>query len=138
MTEGDSANLDRLLAAISKTASSTDQSDNWAALRLTGGSSVAALERLCPIDVHPPAFQPGAMARHGHASSRSHHPVRGQGSVFADFRQFFGKVLFACDRHCGSKRDLRFETPAISDQNGGICADECWPVRLESRAHRIA
>ncbi len=63
MTEGDSANLDRLLAAISKTAYCTDQSDNWAALRLTGSSSVAALQRLCPIDVHPPAFQPGAMAR---------------------------------------------------------------------------
>lgn len=41
----------------------TDQSDNWVALRLSGELAHAALERICPIDLHPTVFPTGAFAR---------------------------------------------------------------------------
>jgi sarcosine oxidase subunit gamma len=41
----------------------TLQSDNWVALRLTGGMARAALERICPIDLHPSVFTEGLVAR---------------------------------------------------------------------------
>ena len=41
----------------------TLQSDNWLALRLSGKTAHAALERICPLDLHPDAFPEGRVAR---------------------------------------------------------------------------
>ncbi len=41
----------------------TDQTDVWAALGLSGPRSRTVLERICPIDLHPGAFAEGAAAR---------------------------------------------------------------------------
>lgn len=41
----------------------TDQSDSWAGLVLNGSESVSALERICPIDLHPTAFPVGHVTR---------------------------------------------------------------------------
>lgn len=41
----------------------TDQSDNWCYLRLSGPTSRAALERICPIDLHPDMFNTHDVAR---------------------------------------------------------------------------
>ena len=41
----------------------TDQSDSWAVVRVGGAKSRAALERICPVDLHPDAFKTGACAR---------------------------------------------------------------------------
>ena len=41
----------------------TDQSDNWVALRISGGLSLKALERICPIDLDSTVFPDGAVAR---------------------------------------------------------------------------
>lgn len=41
----------------------TDQTDTWCALELSGPTSRAALERICPIDLHPRAFAEGDVAR---------------------------------------------------------------------------
>lgn len=40
-----------------------DQSDSWVMLRVAGAGVRRALERLCPLDLHPDAFAPGAVAR---------------------------------------------------------------------------
>lgn len=42
---------------------STDQTDVWAALEISGPKSRTALERICPIDLHPQVFTEGAAAR---------------------------------------------------------------------------
>ncbi len=41
----------------------TDQSDSWVALRLAGALAIPALERICPIDLHPRVFTAGTAAR---------------------------------------------------------------------------
>ncbi len=41
----------------------TDQSDVWINLTLRGPDSLRALERICPIDLHPDKFTVGALAR---------------------------------------------------------------------------
>ena len=41
----------------------TDQSDAWVSLTLSGPDSLRALERICPIDLHPEKFAVGALAR---------------------------------------------------------------------------
>lgn len=41
----------------------TDQTDVWTGLELTGPGSRTALERICPIDLHPDAFAIGNAAR---------------------------------------------------------------------------
>lgn len=41
----------------------TDQSDVWAVFELAGPDTRAALERLCPLDLHPDVFPQGASAR---------------------------------------------------------------------------
>lgn len=41
----------------------TDQTDGWAALRLSGPRSRDVLARLCMLDLHPDVFAPGASAR---------------------------------------------------------------------------
>lgn len=45
------------------TAYVTLQSDNWVALHLAGEKARDALERICPIDLHPAAFAEGQVAR---------------------------------------------------------------------------
>ncbi len=41
----------------------TDQSDNWAMLGLAGRGARAALERICPLDLHDTRFPVNAAAR---------------------------------------------------------------------------
>lgn len=41
----------------------TDQSDSWVALALQGDDAVSALERICPLDLHPTHFVPNRVAR---------------------------------------------------------------------------
>lgn len=48
---------------LGDTAYVTLQSDNWAVLRLSGDRARDALERICPIDLHPAAFAEGQIAR---------------------------------------------------------------------------
>lgn len=40
-----------------------DQSDSWVMLSISGARARAALERICPIDLHPGAFAVGDVAR---------------------------------------------------------------------------
>ena len=41
----------------------TDQTDVWASLEISGEGSIAALERICPLDLHPEVFEVGSVAR---------------------------------------------------------------------------
>lgn len=41
----------------------TDQSDSWARLVIDGPSARTALERICPIDLHPNVFTVGQVTR---------------------------------------------------------------------------
>lgn len=41
----------------------TDQSDSWVGLEVKGPTARAALERICPIDLHPSVFGAGAVTR---------------------------------------------------------------------------
>lgn len=41
----------------------TDQTDGWVALEISGPDTIAALERICPIDLNPQVFPDGAAAR---------------------------------------------------------------------------
>jgi sarcosine oxidase subunit gamma len=41
----------------------TDQTDVWVALALSGGNTRRALERICPIDLHPEVFSMDHAAR---------------------------------------------------------------------------
>ncbi len=41
----------------------TDQSDSWVTLELTGPQVLTALERICPLDLHPDSFTVGTVAR---------------------------------------------------------------------------
>ncbi len=41
----------------------TDQTDVWTGLEISGAGALAALERVCPIDLHPDAFVVGDAAR---------------------------------------------------------------------------
>lgn len=52
--------VDRVLGDAGYT---TDQTDVWVALRINGPRAISALERICPIDLHPHAFPEGAAAR---------------------------------------------------------------------------
>ena len=60
----DSADAESLIAAkLDGTAYTTDQSDVWVALEISGPRSRMALERICPIDLHPSAFATGDVVR---------------------------------------------------------------------------
>lgn len=48
---------------LGDTAYVTLQSDNWVALRLSGGKARDALERICPLDLHSTAFAEGQVSR---------------------------------------------------------------------------
>ncbi|WP_294606862.1 sarcosine oxidase subunit gamma [uncultured Roseovarius sp.] len=55
---------ERVVAARLKGAAyTTDQTDVWVALDLSGPSARRALERICPIDLHPDVFAIGDSAR---------------------------------------------------------------------------
>ncbi len=41
----------------------SDQSDSWVTLRISGDNCLDALERICPLDIHPIAFPVGSVAR---------------------------------------------------------------------------
>ncbi len=41
----------------------TDQSDSWVTLALSGPQVLAALERICPLDMHPDSFTVGTVCR---------------------------------------------------------------------------
>lgn len=41
----------------------TDQTDNWVMLEVAGPDTRAALERICPLDLHPDVFAIGDAAR---------------------------------------------------------------------------
>lgn len=41
----------------------TDQSDSWVMIHVAGDDARRALERICPIDLHPGVFAPGHLAR---------------------------------------------------------------------------
>ncbi len=62
--EGALGGLEALLReTFGDSAAVTEQSDAWANLRLEGTATRAVLEKLCPLDLHPGAFPPGATAR---------------------------------------------------------------------------
>ncbi|MHA1566467.1 MAG: sarcosine oxidase subunit gamma [Alphaproteobacteria bacterium] len=48
---------------LGETAYLTDQSDSWTVLEMSGAKCRAALERVCPIDLHPPSFPEGSVTR---------------------------------------------------------------------------
>jgi len=50
-------------ARLGGAAYSTDQTHVWSALAISGPMARRALERICPIDLHPLAFPEGALAR---------------------------------------------------------------------------
>lgn len=50
-------------AKLSGTAYTTNQTDAWVRLDLSGQNAVRALERLCPLDLHDSVFPVGAAAR---------------------------------------------------------------------------
>ena len=50
-------------AALGPAAYVTDQSDSWAMLRIAGAGVLAALERICPLDLDEARFPQGRVAR---------------------------------------------------------------------------
>ncbi|MEM6463865.1 MAG: sarcosine oxidase subunit gamma family protein [Pseudomonadota bacterium] len=55
--------VDTVEARLGDTGYYTDQSDAWVVLEISGPGTVMALERICPIDLHPDAFPAGAATR---------------------------------------------------------------------------
>lgn len=53
----------RVRADLQGTAYTTDQTDAWVVLELSGEDTLPALERLCPLDLAPGSFPLGACAR---------------------------------------------------------------------------
>ena len=52
-----------IASKLNGTAYSTDQSDAWVCLEISGARSEVALERICPIDLHASVFKTGQIAR---------------------------------------------------------------------------
>ena len=50
-------------AKLKGAAYTTDQTDAWCALEVSGSGACRALERICPVDLHPDAFKVDAFAR---------------------------------------------------------------------------
>ena len=50
-------------AKLKGTVYTTDQTHVWTALEISGAGAREALERICPIDLHPKEFGIGALAR---------------------------------------------------------------------------
>ncbi len=55
--------LDVMRAKVADAAYLTDQSDSFAIVRIKGARSREALERICPIDLHPDEFSVGTVTR---------------------------------------------------------------------------
>ena len=55
--------VSEIRAQLGETAYMTDQSDGWVLLRLSGPLCLAALARICPLDLDPAVFPPDAVAR---------------------------------------------------------------------------
>lgn len=53
----------QIAARLKGTAYTTDQTDGWCALEISGPGARRALERMCPVDLHPDAFALNAVAR---------------------------------------------------------------------------
>ena len=53
----------QIAAKLKGTAYTTDQTDAWCALQISGPGALRALERICPVDLHPNAFAVNAIAR---------------------------------------------------------------------------
>ena len=53
----------RIAKKLQGAAYTTDQTDVWCALEISGPGSRAALERICMLDLHPDAFRVNAVAR---------------------------------------------------------------------------
>lgn len=53
----------RVAALLKGAAYTTDQTDAWCALELSGPLARAALERICMVDLHPDAFAVNSVAR---------------------------------------------------------------------------
>lgn len=54
---------DRMAQRLGEAVRVTDQSDGWVALSAEGAGVCRALERICPLDLHPEAFPPDAAQR---------------------------------------------------------------------------
>lgn len=61
LVTGDAAQLN--LPELDESAYTTDQSDSWVGLLIDGSTSRTALERVCPIDLHPSVFPVGQVTR---------------------------------------------------------------------------
>ncbi|MDA4844472.1 sarcosine oxidase subunit gamma [Hoeflea poritis] len=59
----DEGPVDIIARKLSDAGYYTDQSDSWAVLRVSGTRCREALERICPLDLHPQTFVTGAVAR---------------------------------------------------------------------------
>ena len=53
----------RVAKKLKGAAYTTDQTDVWCALEISGPGSLAALERICMLDLHPDAFKVNMVAR---------------------------------------------------------------------------
>jgi heterotetrameric sarcosine oxidase gamma subunit len=53
----------QIAAKLKGAAYTTDQTDAWCSLEVSGPGARRALERICPIDLHPDAFAINAIAR---------------------------------------------------------------------------
>ncbi|MFX0542781.1 sarcosine oxidase subunit gamma [Roseovarius sp. S4756] len=53
----------QIAAKLKGAAYTTDQTDAWCALEISGPGARRALERICPIDLHPDVFAVNALAR---------------------------------------------------------------------------
>lgn len=60
---GELSLLEQLQQSLGECCYLSEQSDAWVALRLEGKQSRCALERICPIDLHPNKFTVGDVAR---------------------------------------------------------------------------
>ncbi len=52
-----------IAARLPRDTCTTDQSDVWVGLEISGPGARAALERICPLDLHPAVFATGDAAR---------------------------------------------------------------------------
>lgn len=57
------APVEAIAAELGETAYLVDQSDSWVSVSISGTTARAALERICPIDLHQNAFAVGQVAR---------------------------------------------------------------------------
>jgi len=55
--------LNKINTALQSQAYTTDQSDSWVCLDVAGSLARSALERICPIDLHPSVFPEGSVTR---------------------------------------------------------------------------